>query len=130
MDDVWVTPKKELIIVDYKATSTQKEISLDDEYKQGYKRQIEIYQWLFRQNGFKVLNKAYFVFANASKNLPKFDGILSFEMTLVPYEGNDSWVESTLLDIKKCLDANQIPESGEDCEYCRYRTLTSQKLNE
>jgi hypothetical protein len=42
--------------VDYKSTSTAKEISLDDRWKQAYKRQMEIYQWLFRQNGFTVSN--------------------------------------------------------------------------
>jgi len=38
IDDIWVNPNNQLYIVDYKATSTSKEISLDDEYKQGYKR--------------------------------------------------------------------------------------------
>ena len=128
VDDVWITPQEELIIVDYKSTSTSKVISLDDEYKQGYKKQMEVYQWLFRQNGFKVLKTGYFVFANAGKNRPKFDGKLEFEMTIIPYDGDDAWVEPTLLEIKKCLDADQIPAPGENCEYCRYRELISQQL--
>ena len=41
IDDVWITPQGELNIVDYKATSTASEISLDDEFKQSYKRQME-----------------------------------------------------------------------------------------
>ena len=128
VDDVWINAKKELIIVDYKATSTQKEISLDDEYKQGYKRQIEIYQWLFRHNGFPVSKTAYFVFANASKNEPQFDGVLQFEVTLVPHQGDDSWIEPTLLKMKKCLDADEIPEPGENCEYCQHNILVTQQL--
>lgn len=128
VDDVWINSKKELMVVDYKSTSTSKVISLDDEYKQGYKKQLEIYQWLFRQNGFKVSKTGYFVFANASKNRPKFDGKLEFEMTLVSYDGDDSWVEPTLFEIKKCLDSDQIPASGEGCEYCQYRELISQQL--
>src|SRR3989344_1353678 len=51
VDDVWINPKKELIVVDYKATSTEGKITLDADYRQGYKRQMEIYQWLLRQNG-------------------------------------------------------------------------------
>ncbi len=80
IDDIWINKKsKELFIVDYKATSTSKEISLEDEYKQGYKKQMEIYQWIFRQMGFEVNETGYFVFANAGKNKPKFDGLLEFE---------------------------------------------------
>jgi len=124
IDDVWIDKKtKELYIVDYKATSTSKEISLDDEYKQGYKRQMEIYQWIFRQMGFKVNETGYFVFANATKNQPKFDGLLNFEMSIIPYKGDDSWVEPAIVEIKKCLDSDKIPEAKSTCEYCQYRAL-------
>src|SRR3989338_10350564 len=54
IDDVWVNPKGELHIVDYKATSKQGEVNLDAEWQDGYKRQMEIYQWLFRKNDFTV----------------------------------------------------------------------------
>jgi len=124
IDDVWVNKKKkELFIVDYKATSTSKEISLEDEYKQGYKRQMEIYQWIFRQLGFNVSKTGYFLFANAGKNRPEFDGKLEFVTSIILYEGDDSWVESTICDIKKCLDSNRIPAPAKDCEYCNYRLL-------
>ncbi|MBU2592806.1 MAG: PD-(D/E)XK nuclease family protein [Patescibacteria group bacterium] len=123
VDDVWVNKKDELLIVDYKATSTTKEISLEDEYKQGYKRQMEIYQWIFRKSGFKVSQVGYFVFANADKNLPKFDGKLNFEVTLILYKGDDSWVGPTIFAIKKCLDSDKIPDADPDCEFCQYRRL-------
>jgi len=127
VDDIWINPQKELVIVDYKATSTKKEISLEDEYKQGYKKQAEIYQWIFRQNGFPVAKTAYFVFANAGKNRPKFDGRLEFEVSIIPHEGDDSWVEPTIFKIKECLDSDQIPPAGEKCEYCAYRQKTQEQ---
>lgn len=128
IDDIWIDKKtKELYIVDYKATSTSKEISLEDEYKQGYKRQMEIYQWIFRQMGFKVSKTGYFVFANAGKNRPEFDGRLEFKVSILTHEANDSWVESTILDIKKCLDSDKIPASGENCEYCAFQRLTNKE---
>lgn len=120
VDDIWVNKKEELFIVDYKSTSTQKEISLDDQYKQGYKRQMEVYQWIFRQKGFKVSEIGYFVFANATKNRPKFDGLLEFESSIISYKGNDFWIEKTLIDAKKCLLENNIPEPSPTCEYCAY----------
>jgi len=126
VDDIWVNRKtKELHIVDYKATSTSREISLEDEYKQGYKKQMEIYQWIFRQMGFKVSKIGYFVFANADKSYAKFDGRLNFEISIISYEADDSWVESTIIDIKKCLNSEKIPPAGEDCEYCSYMALVN-----
>jgi len=127
VDDVWINKKEELLIVDYKATSTSKEISLEDEYKQGYKKQMEIYQWIFRQSGFKVSNVGYFIFANAGKNRPKFDGRLEFDVSIIDYKGDDSWVDPTIFAMKKCLDSDRIPGSDPNCEFCKYRELIRQK---
>lgn len=123
VDDVWINKNGELIIVDYKSTSTQEEISLENEYKQGYKKQMELYQWLFRQNGFKVSPIGYFIFANADKNLPKFDGRLDFKMSIISHQGNTDWIEPTLFQIHECLNKDVIPPADEDCEFCEYRKL-------
>lgn len=127
IDDIWINKNQELHIVDYKATSTSKEISLEDEYKDGYKRQMEIYQWIFKKMGFNVSKTGYFVFANAGKNRPRFDAKLEFELSILPHEGNDNWVEPAIFEIKKCLDKNEIPAAGAECEYCRYRELTKEE---
>lgn len=121
LDDVWVNARQELIVVDYKATSTQKEISLEDKWKQGYKRQMEVYQWLLKKNGFKVAPTGYFLFANASVDREAFDGKLEFALSLVPYAGDDSWVDGVVHDIHACLISDDIPERSETCEYCAYR---------
>lgn len=128
VDDIWQNRKtKEIHIVDYKATSTCKEISLEDEYKQGYKRQMEIYQWIFRQMGFKVSDTGYFLFANAGKERNEFDGRLEFETTILSYEGDDSWVDDVICKIKKCLDSEKIPEASLNCSYCGYRNLADKE---
>ena len=121
VDDVWESSNGEMIIVDYKSTSTEKELSLEDEYKQVYKRQMEFYQYLFRRLGFAVSKTGYFVFANATKIQPKFDGKLEFEMSILTHIGDDSWIEPSLKLAKECLSLNKIPQSGEKCEYCDYR---------
>lgn len=123
IDDVWVAPDGTFFMVDYKSTSTTKEISLDDEYKQAYKRQVEIYQWIFRQKGFSVSDTAYFVFANAQKTNEKFDGKLEFAVDIIPHEGKDSWVESTIEKIRACLDSDTIPDYTKDCDHCKYRRV-------
>jgi len=130
VDDLWQDKNKNLVIVDYKATSSAKEISLDDEWKQSYKRQMEVYQWIFRRLGFQVANTGYFVFANAIKNLPKFDGRLEFAMSIVPYTGNDNWVPLTLLEIKETLNSPKLPNPALDCEYCAYKKMSVQAVSD
>ena len=129
LDDVWVNKKGELIVVDYKATSKDEKIeALDKDWHLGYKRQMEIYQWLLRQNGHTVSDTGYFVYANASKDKEAFDATLEFEVTLVPYTGNADWIEKTLLDIKKCLQSDAVPNKAPDCDYCNYREVVGKAL--
>lgn len=123
IDDVWINPKKELIVVDYKSTSKDEEISLDDDWKESYKRQIDVYQWLLRQKGFDVSDTGYFVYANALKDRPEFDAKLDFEITVLDYEGNTDWISDTIFRIKEVLDSEEIPLSGQGCEYCGYCKL-------
>lgn len=129
VDDIWVKPDGELIVIDYKATSKDSRIeSLDEDWHRGYKRQLEVYQWLLRKNGFKVSDTGYWFYANATKDRAAFDGRLDFELTLVPYKGDDSWVEPTLFELKKCLDSEEIPSAGADCDYCAYREAAGKAL--
>lgn len=126
VDDVWVDPIGQLIIVDYKATSKDAEVTLDADWQIGYKRQMEIYQWLFRQNGFTVSPVGYFVYCNGNTDPAAFDGKLEFDIKVIPYEGNTDWVEGTILDAIKCLKGEDLPNSGEDCDFCKYRKAVSQ----
>src|SRR3954470_19199480 len=129
VDDVWVNPEGELMIVDYKSTSKDEKIeALDQSWHDGYKQQMEVYQWLFRQNGFKVSDTGYFVYANGSKDRKAFDGKLEFEVTLIAHKGNDSWVEPTLMNIKACLDSEALPEPSAKCDFCTYREFVGKKL--
>ncbi len=129
VDDVWVDPQGELMIVDYKSTSKDEKIEvLDKDWHEGYKKQMEVYQWLFRQNGFTVSNTGYFVYANAGKDKAAFDGVLEFEVTLVPHKGDDSWVEPTLIAIKACLESEELPKQSPDCDFCLYREMVGKKL--
>jgi hypothetical protein len=121
VDDVWVTPKGEYIIVDYKATSKDAEVTLDADWQIGYKRQMEIYQWLFRKNGFTVSDTGYFVYCNGKTDRKAFDAKLEFDIKLFPYTGDGSWVEKTIADAIACLKSDKLPESGLDCDYCKYR---------
>ena len=120
VDDIWQNKKGELIVVDYKATSKNDEVNLDAEWQDGYKRQMEVYQWLLRQLGFKVSATGYFVYCNGRADAKAFDGKVEFDVVLLPYKGKDEWIEGTLAKLKKCLDNPKIPKTTSDCEFCGY----------
>jgi len=121
VDDVWIKPSGELIIVDYKATSKNGELSLDEIWHDGYKRQMEIYQWLFKKDGFRVSNIGYFIYCNGLTDKKAFDGKLEFDIKVIPYKGNTSWVETTIKNAISCLNRKSLPNSGPNCEFCEYR---------
>lgn len=120
VDDVWIDSEGTLIVVDYKATSTSKEITLDGEYKDRYKRQMEFYQWLLRRNSFTVSDTGYFVYVNALKDRPAFDARLDCTLQLIPYTGSDAWVQGAVEAAHNCLRLAIVPTSGESCDYCRF----------
>lgn len=130
VDDIWVTPDEQLIVVDYKATSKEGSITslADSPWEPQYRRQMGVYQWLLAQNGFTVAPEGYFVYANALQTTDTFGDTLTFETTVIPCSGTYEWIEETLVAIKSCLDSDMYPQSGEDCEYCAYRTACGQKL--
>ncbi len=134
VDDIWVNPKGGLIIVDYKATSKDGKLDeLDDtQWHDQYRRQMEIYQWLYRHNGFEVSDTGYFVYVNGKKDKDAFDGKLEFDVTLIPYKGDDSWVEGILFKIKECLEDDRVPQysSPDKCDYCKYLQVMGEVLRD
>jgi CRISPR/Cas system-associated exonuclease Cas4 (RecB family) len=135
VDDIWVNDVGELIIVDYKATSKDKEVTIDSDWQISYKRQMEIYQWLLRQNGFRVSSTGYFVYTNARIDLDTFEDRLEFRTKLIPYKGDDSWVNATIEAMKVCMDGEMPPVGdsimGGPCEFCTYaKARTELTVNE
>jgi hypothetical protein len=126
LDDVWHDPQTdEIFVVDYKSTAGKRNedltalqpITLNGVYKESYKRQMDMYQWILRQNGFKVSKTGYFVYVNGDQHFE--DGMLEessnkanmkFDVQLLSYEADDSWVEQTILDLKNCLEQDNCPE--------------------
>ncbi|HVX57715.1 MAG TPA: PD-(D/E)XK nuclease family protein [Candidatus Saccharimonadales bacterium] len=133
IDDVWVDTEGRLIVVDYKATAKQSDVSIDSDWQISYKRQMEVYQWLLRQNGFQVSDTGYFVYTNArfDAGVDGFANQLEFKTKLIPYTGDDSWIEPTLKDMKACLESDDMPPVGtaamggpcDFCEYAKKRTV-------
>lgn len=121
VDDVWVNPDGELVVVDYKATAKTKEITglEDSKWHDSYRRQMEVYQWLLRGEGHKVSDTGYFVYANGIAAKDGFFNKVEFRTNIFPYKGSDKWIEPTLLKIKGTLEG-EMPKEGADCEHCVY----------
>lgn len=121
IDDLWINGEGEYIVVDYKATAKDEAVTeLNQEWQDGYKRQMEIYQWLLRQLGYKVSNTGYFVYCTGRLDRDAFDGRIDFDVNLIEYVGNDSWVRSVIDDIEICLESDSIPAPAKDCDFCAY----------
>tara|TARA_B100000886_G_scaffold326617_1_gene273285 strand:+ start:2257 stop:3093 length:837 start_codon:yes stop_codon:yes gene_type:complete len=121
IDDVYLNTQTDQIhLVDYKsqAQGTKspdkyevKPSSIDDPWKIGYKRQMDMYVWIARQKGLNVSNTGYFVYVDAQHK--DIEGMLDeknpsiawlkFNAVIIPYEADPSWVEPTLFEIKDFL---------------------------
>ena len=151
LDDVWHDPKtNELFVVDYKSTAGKRTkdlskldpITLEGRWKESYKRQMDIYQWILREKtkddltDYTVSNIGYFVYVNGDQHFEK--GMLrdnenkadmSFDVQLLTYEGNASWVEKEIINLKECLEEKNCPEHAQTgygkkgVDPCEYYTL-------
>lgn len=120
VDDVWVEPDGSLIVVDYKATSVGGGVHVGDLPRPSYERQLEVYQWLLRKNGFKVSSTGYLVYVNADRERAAFDKRLEFSAHLVQHEGDGAWIDDALAEVRRCLDG-ELPTWNDACKWCAYR---------
>lgn len=123
VDDVWINSKEELIVVDYKATAKEKEITNLNpigSWHDTYRRQMEVYQWLLRQNDFAVSDTGYFVYANGILSADGFFDKVTFKTNVIPYVGKAEWVEPKLGHLKTCLERTDMPANSITCSYCTY----------
>ena len=121
IDDLWQERGTgRLMVADYKATAKDGEVGIDAAWQISYKRQMEFYQWLLRQNGFEVSDTGYFVYCNGDRSQDRFDGVVRFRISIIPYRGSDDWVEPALMGARSCLESDTPPAAATDCKQCAY----------
>ena len=140
LDDVWENiDTGELHIVDYKSTAQMSSTPapLDEsfiaapkdskqiDYKAGYRRQMEMYQWILRRKGFSVSDTGYFLYVDG-QHVNEFGMIdlenpnqawMRFNTAVIPFVGDDSWVEEALVSAAQCLTKKCCPMHSEGCEH-------------
>ena len=124
IDDVWQKQNGDLIIADIKATSRNKfdwNKTFDNyEYPKAYKRQLEMYQWLFKKNGFKVAKEAYIIYFNGKKNEKFFKNKLEFDSHVIRLNCCTDWVEKKIIETVQLLRSSIFPKPSSSCEQCNY----------
>lgn len=125
IDDLWINEAGQLIVVDYKATSKRGIVSMDSEWQMSYKRQLSIYAWLLKQNGFPVYSEGYFVYCNGISDREFFGNQLSFSVSILACQINDGWIEDAIIRAYECLKNERPPNPTADCEYCSYYSALS-----
>jgi len=129
IDDIWVNPAGELIIVEYKTTSTAPgEIIQKNPWYENFKRQISFYAWLFKMNGYPVNETGYFIYCNGLQTGPSSlpsDNLLAFEITPSSCLIDDSWIEQTIQGAVDCLKQAEAPEATRNCKFCAFAVKVS-----
>ena len=134
LDDVWLDISTDkLHVVDYKSTSLRtpdKTITLDDKWKDSYKRQMELYVWVLRRKGFDVSGTGYFLYCDGDRFseyefLGSSGASMRFKMSLITHQVAVEWIESTLMAIRQCLDGDGRPLHSNGCEFGRFLEVAS-----
>ena len=125
VDDIWVNLKNnKLIVVDYKSQASSNEVDtfeyLNSPYHEGYKIQMDFYNYLLNEMGFETEDYSIFLVVNANRHADGFNGRMDFSETLVNYSHDTSWVEVKINEMIKCLNSENIPKENIHCENCAY----------
>lgn len=131
VDDIWFDTKtEELIVVDYKSQASLNEVEpvtyLANVYHEGYKLQMDFYNYLLNCKGFKTSPISYFLVVNADRTLEGFHGKMIFSETLIPYKNDVSWIPNKVREMIKTMNSNTVPDSHESCENCANARVRSE----
>ena len=137
VDDLWLKNDGSLIVADTKTTA--KNIFNWDEtfekydYARGYQRQLEFYQYTYRQLGFEVADEAYILYYNGRKNEDYFNQQLTFDLHVIKLDCDAAWVKPAIIHARSLLDSDSLPEPSNTCDKCCYlkkRWQLSKKLSQ
>ena len=130
IDDIWLNKDtEEVVILDYKATSTKENINYvtsSKSYHKSYLRQLDFYAYLLKLNNFKVFKTGYWILCNArNENQKTFGDKLNFKIDLISYDVKTDYIEDTLVELEKCYNSDKMPVLNPLCDTCRWQKETS-----
>lgn len=140
LDDVWENIETgELHLVDYKSTAQMSKTPkpLDEsflappedpkvpDYKASYRRQMAMYQWILRRKGYQVSDIGYFLYVDGQHvgetgmldDQDTSQAWMRFKAAVIPFTGDDSWVEAALFKAKETVQKAVCPAHTASCEH-------------
>lgn len=125
VDDIWQDKNtQELIVVDYKSQASSEKVETESYlagvYHQGYKIQMDFYNYLLQGMGFKTSAISYFLVVNADKTADGFYGNMKFSETLIPYKHDISWIRKKVIKMIELINLKTTPDGHASCENCAY----------
>jgi hypothetical protein len=119
VDDLWQARTGELMVADYKATARNVFPTTATLFP-SYRRQLDVYQFLVRRQGFEVSHRGWFVYTNGDGRAADFGDKLCFRTALVPYDGDDAWVLEVFRRAVGLVGQPSPPAPGPECAWCAY----------
>lgn len=113
LDECIVDEEKRYIPLDHKTRG-----SSPGEVHHTYVLQMEIYTLLLKNNGYKTADFAYLVYY--SPEASKIHNGISFKFDVKKIDVDLGHAEKVIYDAIECLKKDTLPESNENCEYCKW----------
>lgn len=81
-----------------------------------YQHQLDIYEFLLQQNGFKTKGLGYLVYYHPVE--VREDGVVQFEITPKAMKSDPKRAKKLFDDALKLLQSDTAPKPGDRCEFC------------
>lgn len=128
VDDVLEFSDGSLGVIDYKSSGA-KEITIYDDYQ----KQMDVYNYILRQNGYETHPEAFFVFYKVMKEGETgFNNALKFTEEVRPVKVNTEWVGPTFEKAVELARSDTFPSADEalaktaHCDHCHYVEMVNQ----
>lgn len=108
--------RKKLIILDYKTRG----FPLKEDTHKHYQDQMNVYNLLFRRNGYQTEDYSYLLFYYPNKVLK--NGNIDFHVDVIEIKINVNAAEKLFKEALKTLGAPK-PKSHKDCKFCKWHLL-------
>lgn len=113
VDDILQKGSK-LIVLDFKTRG----YPLKQDTHEHYQDQLNLYNFLFRKNGYETEDYAYLLFYHPDKI--NDDSTIIFNKDLVKMQISVTDAEKLLKDALTTLQCSSMPENDKECEFCRW----------
>lgn len=123
VDELWLTSKNEMIVVDYKASASTKKTISTGKWLKSSLRQLEVYAWLLQMNQYKTHDTGYLLYCNADVAQKELNDSLHFDVSLIAHRIDTTWIEDIILKAHECLNASALPAVTEKCQMCTFLQL-------